>query len=136
MMDDGEIYDDDDYRPSMSGEASSPQGNRGAVVATPESRRSGVSDGNPSRNNNNETNYSDPLEEAEAAAAAAEVAVMESGPNSGNARGNRGRDPVADRALMGATNNAGDGEDGVEAHEATDESGELVRGAFEEFLQN
>ena len=136
-MDDGELYDDDDYRPSMSGEASSPQGNRDAVVATPESRRSGVSEGNSSRNNErNETNYSDPLEEAEAAAAAAEVAVMESGPNNGNARGNRGRDPVADRALMGATNNAGDGEDGVEAHEATDESGELVRGAFEEFLQN
>lgn len=133
-MDDGELYDED-YRPSMSGEASSPQRNLGAVVATPESRRSG-SEGNPSRENNDDGGrVMDPLEEAEAAAAAAEVAVMESGPNN-NARGNRGRDPVADRALMGATNNAGDGEDGVEAHEATDESGELVRGAFEEFLQN
>lgn len=124
MMNEGELYDDDDYRPAMSGEPDEPTtNNNNAMVATPESRRS-----NPN-NTDEQQGPLDPHEEAEAAAAAAEVAVME-----GVQRNNRsGRDPNADRALMGAA--LGE-EDGVRAHEATDESGELVRGAFEEFLQN
>lgn len=129
MMEDGDLYDEADYRPAMSGEPLSPERN----VATPESRRT-------SDNNQNDNSPSspiaerplDPLEEAEAAAAAAEVAVMEGPHNTSRQRG--GRDPTADRALMGATGDGG--EDVIEAHQATDESGELVRGAFEEFLQN
>jgi hypothetical protein len=61
--------------------------------------------------------------ESEAAAAAAEVAAMERGPNA------RGRDPTGDEALMGAT-----GEEGVGNLEVVDESGELVRQAFLQFL--
>jgi hypothetical protein len=61
--------------------------------------------------------------ESEAAAAAAEVAAMERGPNA------RGRDPTGDEALMGAI-----GEEGVGNLEVVDESGELVRQAFLQFL--
>ena len=116
-MEDPQVYDEDDYRPAMSGEPMEPENN--AIVATPE------------RNNtaNGSNSPMDPLEEAEAAAAAAEVALLDGNFNNTN---NRGRDSNADRALMGT--DAGD--DGIRAHEATDESGELVRGAFEEFLQN
>jgi hypothetical protein len=59
----------------------------------------------------------------EAQAAAAEVAAMERPTN-------RGRDPTADEALMGAAPN----EDGVAGFEIVDESGELVRQAFLQFL--
>jgi hypothetical protein len=62
---------------------------------------------------------------AEAAAAAAEVAAMEQ-------RNTRGRDPTGDQALMGASNDDGN----VDTFEATDESGELVRQAFLQFLQD
>jgi predicted metal-dependent phosphoesterase TrpH len=67
---------------------------------------------------------------AEQAAARAEVAVME-GPNTTNGRGTQ-RNTTADQALLGAINN-----DTVDAHnQVLDESGELVRQAFAEFLQN
>lgn len=62
----------------------------------------------------------------EVAAAAAEVSVMERG-----GRANR-RDPTGDEALIGATGNA----DGVGAFEVVDESGELVKARFLEFLVN
>ena len=58
----------------------------------------------------------------EAAAAAAEVAAM--------GRGRRGRDTTADEALMGAVG----GDEGVGSFELLDESGELVRQAFLQFL--
>ena len=54
----------------------------------------------------------------------------------GGGRGGGGRDAQADRALMGAADAGGVGDGIVAAHEVLDESGELVRGAFEEFLQN
>jgi hypothetical protein len=60
----------------------------------------------------------------DAAAAAAEVLALEQ-----NTR-NRRRDPTGDQALMGAT--GGDGV--VGAFEVVDESGELVRQAFLQFL--
>lgn len=60
------------------------------------------------------------------AAAAAEVSVMERG-----GRANR-RDPTGDEALIGATGNA----DGVGSFEVIDESGELVKDRFLEFLVN
>jgi hypothetical protein len=75
-----------------------------AQVATPE---------------NQNQNY----EDAEAAAAAAEVAAM------AQQTGGRGRDPAADQAIMGATN-----DEGVAGMEARDESGELVHNAFLQFL--
>jgi hypothetical protein len=62
-------------------------------------------------------------EDAEAAAAAAEVAAMT------QQTGGRGRDPTADQAIMGATN-----DEGVAGMEARDESGELVHNAFLQFL--
>ncbi|KAG7351706.1 replicative DNA helicase [Nitzschia inconspicua] len=71
------------------------------------------------------------LERAERAAAAAEVAVME-GTNAGAQRRAGSRNPVSDQAIMGAVN----GDDAVDAHQVVDESGELVRQAFVEFLQN
>lgn len=116
MTDVGEIYDEDDFRPAMSDGLLETEKNNDAKMATPESRRSNAP--------------LDPLEEAEAAAAAAEVSLMEGNQTTNN----RGRDQNADRALMGG--NADGVDDGIRAHEATDESGELVRGAFEEFLQN
>jgi hypothetical protein len=60
---------------------------------------------------------------AEAAAAAAEVAAM------ARQTDGRGRDPTADQAIMGASN-----DEGVAGMEATDESGELVHQAFLQFL--
>lgn len=121
-MQDENLYDDDDYLPAMSGEADPTP----PVVATPESRNTNTTP----RDYDDE----DPLEAAEAAAAAAEVAAMEGGQNEGGNR--RGRDPTADRALMGAHDAADGGDNVVAAHEVLDESGELVRGAFLEFLQN
>ena len=127
-MEDPDVYDEDDYRPAMSGEPPlSPDNNDGenanVATATPESRPPQAP-----------IDYEDPLEAAEAAAAAAETAVLEGRFNQTTRRG--GRDPTADRAIMGANRNVDGAEDGVQAVEATDESGELVRGAFEEFLQN
>ena len=113
-MEDPQVYDEDDYGPAISGEPPMETTENNPTVATPENDRRRTMD--------------DPLEEAEAAAAAAEVALLDGNFNNTN---NRGRDPNADRALMGTTD-----DDGIRAHEATDESGELVRGAFEEFLQN
>jgi hypothetical protein len=69
-----------------------------------------------------------PQERAERAAAAAEVAVMEGA----NASRRTQRNPNADAALMGATGT----EDAVAPLQTLDESGELVRQAFVEFLQN
>ena len=70
-----------------------------------------------------------PRERAERAAAAAEVAVMDT---SGTARRTQ-RNPQADAALMGATALT---QDAVAPVQTLDESGELVRQAFVEFLQN
>lgn len=67
-------------------------------------------------------NYDD---DAEAAAAAAEVAAM------ARQTDGRGRDPTADQAIMGASN-----DEGVAGMEATDESGELVHQAFLQFLSD
>lgn len=61
----------------------------------------------------------------DAAAAAAEVLALEQ-----NTR-NRRRDPTGDQALMGAT---GTDAGAVGAFEVVDESGELVRQAFLQFL--
>ena len=129
-MNDVETYDEEgeDFRPWIQSDpVPSPERN----FATPESRRTGNDDNDSDNDDGNENGYTDAQAIAEAAAAAAEVTLME-GPH--NQRRHNGRDPTADRALMGAT--ANDSEDLVAAHEATDESGELVRGAFEEFLQN
>eukprot|EP00536_Pseudo-nitzschia_multiseries_P018406 jgi/Psemu1/321321/estExt_fgenesh1_pm.C_24880001 len=66
---------------------------------------------------------------------------MEGGTNNaasgrGGGGAGRGRDPAADRALMGVADAADGGDNIVAAHEVLDESGELVRAAFLEFLQN
>jgi hypothetical protein len=73
---------------------------------------------------------------AEQAAARAEVAVLEGTAASSLGTTGRGggtqRNVAADQALLGAVNN-----DAVDAHnDVLDESGELVRQAFVEFLQN
>lgn len=75
-----------------------------------------------------QTNTQEPPQQVAVAAtpkseAAAEVAAMERGPNA------RGPDPTGDEALMGAI-----GEEGVGNLEVVDESGELVRQAFLQFL--
>ena len=61
--------------------------------------------------------------EAEAAANNAEVSLMARQTDA------RGRDPSADQAVMGATN-----DEGIAGIEAEDESGELVHQAFLQFL--
>lgn len=61
----------------------------------------------------------------EVAAAAAEVSVMGQG-----ASRNQNRDRTGEEALIGATGNA----DGVGAFEMVDESGELVKDRFLQFL--
>ena len=61
----------------------------------------------------------------EVAAAAAEVSVMGEG-----ASRNQNRDRTGEEALIGATGNA----DGVGAFEMVDESGELVKDRFLQFL--
>lgn len=63
------------------------------------------------------------LEDAEAVEAEAEVAAM------ARQRDGRGRDMMAEQAIMGASN-----DEGLSGVEAIDESGELVHQAFLQFL--
>jgi len=105
--------DDDDYLPAgVSAQTGGPS--TLPTVATPE-------DNNNNRRNNDD---GDDEDEREIAAAAAEVSVM-----CQNSRTQR-RDPTGDEAMIGATGNA----DGVGAFEMVDESGELVKDRFLQFL--
>jgi hypothetical protein len=112
--------DDDDDAPLGTADAVNAAPGGGGAVATPDSRPSPPPP---------ETDQ----EAAERAAAMAEVHVMEgANHHAASRRGAGARNPVSDQAIMGAVG----GDNAVDAHQVLDESGELVRQAFVEFLQN
>jgi hypothetical protein len=119
LMNQDLAHDDDDDAPRGTADAVNAAPGGGAV-ATPDSRPPPPLP---------ETDQ----EAAERAAAMAEVHVMEgANHHAASRRGAGARNPVSDQAIMGAVG----GDNAVDAHQVLDESGELVRQAFVEFLQN